>query len=97
MKREVQNYFFMGLGFLIIALFIMWDLFGNINYLLVQYNSLVSYTNSISNNQIAYEYVIFFGEGITNVGFIYDGLLFVIIFLIIIMVFLKIKWSLPSK
>lgn len=93
MKREVRNYIFMGMGFSVILTLILLDLLSTINSLLLKYNSRTQAVNRIFNVDWHEIEIRFFGYGMKNIGFFVDLAIYSIIILIVVMVFLKIYWS----
>ncbi|MCJ7481522.1 MAG: hypothetical protein MUO31_01000 [Thermodesulfovibrionales bacterium] len=98
MKREIRNYLFMGLGFLVILLLIMWDLLSAINSILIRYNYFISQTNIQYETTYPDQEIFFFGTGLgkDEINLFKDVLMFMIISIIISMVVLKIVWSIKE-
>ena len=97
MRREVRNYLFMGMGFSVILLLIMWDLLTTINYLLRQYNDLIYNYNYLVEDDVMPIYLNFFGSGVYSTKGFMDIILTIVFIIVICMVYLKIKWSVTHE
>jgi len=97
MKREVRNYIFMGMGFSVILLLIMWDLLETINYLLRQHNDLIYAYNYLVEDDVQPIYLNFFGSGVYSTKGFMDIIFLIVFILVISMVYLKIKWSITHE
>ena len=93
MKKTVQNYIFIGMGFTVILLFISFHLIDAICTLMYNYNWLVRSVNKLYDATYSEIDVNFFGVGFNSFHFLKDIIVVVIIVLIAFMVFLKVKWS----
>ena len=85
----------MGLGLGIIIIIILMDLLDTINTLLICYNGLVKQTNAMFEDKtpLGYQSITFFGTGMRDVSILKNIAIYFMIFLISIMIFLKIYWS----
>jgi len=97
MRREVRNYLFMGMGFSVILLLIMWDLLTTINYLLRQYNDLIYNYNYLVEDDVMPIYLNFFGSGVYSTKGFMDIILTIVFIIVICMVYFKIKWSVTHE
>ena len=93
MKKQTRNYIFMGLGFLTILILIGWDLLSTINWLLLEYNQNIQLVNRIYDVEWNEIEIGIFGHGVKDITFFIDFTLSLVIILIVVMVFLKIYWS----
>lgn len=93
MKKSVQNYIFMGIGCIIIVLFLLFHLMDTINSLMNNYNWIVRTINKRFNTTYSEQEIYFFGKGFSSFAFLIDVIILVIIVLVAVMVFLKIYWS----
>lgn len=98
MKREVQNYIFMGMGFIVILMIICWDLLMNINWLLLKYNGLITLLNTPVDATPRLKVKInFFGTGLYNLNLLKDLTILFIVLIVITMIVLKIYWDIKYK
>lgn len=93
MRKYIQNYIFISLGFTVITLFIIVHLLDTISILMDNHNFLVRTVNYYHNESYKEIIVLFFGGGYNSFNFLKDIIIVMIIGLIILMVFLKIYWS----
>jgi len=93
MKREVKNYIFIGLGFTIILLVILWDLLSTINWLIKSYNRIVFRAIILTNSTFNEMEIHIFGKGMTDISLLMDIIIWSLIFIVIGMVILKLSWS----
>ena len=93
MKKTIENYIIISLGFLVILFIILWDLLGMINWLLVKHNRLVGMINSTYGIQFPELDVHIFGKGYMDISLLLDVIIYSTISLVVIMIILKIYWS----
>jgi len=97
MKREVQNYIFLTIGFGIILLFFIQHMLIPLNLSLTSYNELVEWVNGEFDRNLRKKEVWFFGDNFHSINFLIDIIMLIIILLICLLVFLKIYWSVKNK
>ena len=93
MKKTVQNYIFIGIGFTVILLLISFHFIDAICNLTHNYNWLVRSANKLYNATYSEIDIYFFGVGFNSFNFLMDVIMAVIIVLIAFMIFFKVKWS----
>ena len=97
MKREVQNYIFLAIGFGIILLFFIQHLLIPLNHYLTSYNKLVEWVNGEFYTNLGKKEAWFFGDNFQSFVFLIDIIMVIIVLLICLLVFLKIYWSVKNQ
>jgi len=93
MKKTVQNYIFISIGFTVILLFLSFHLVDSVNSLMHQYNWIARSSNMLFNTTYSEKTVDFFGVGFNDLNLLVDIIIVIVILLVVVMIFLKIYWS----
>jgi len=92
MRKTVQNYILIAMGFAVICLMFSFHLLSPINNLLNSHNYLVDHVNNAYNTTYSNQSVIFFGERMESIVILIDTIIVVAVVIVILMVFLTIYW-----
>ena len=96
MKRENQNYMFIFMGFIVLFLLFLMHYVESFADMIRNYNDLIEYVNRVYDKDLNYYKIYFFGEMYGTINFIVDLLLVSIIVVVLLMIFLKIYWSVKN-
>ncbi len=92
MKKSVQNYIFIALGFTVILLLVSFHLLDALHRLMYEYNWMVEITNNLCNTTYSKKEIYFFGTGFNSFNFLLDTIIAIMVVLVGFIVFLMIYW-----